>query len=95
MFGINNELLGIMKSGCHFSNTIEGSNYNNKRIVHIVARTLTIVGVLQQKDLNLLFDAYPSWKQRILMVNGFMHKIGVRNMTKYVKAINMENTITN
>jgi len=47
VFGINNELLGIMKSGCHFSNTISAEqNYGNKRIVHIVARTLTIVGVL-------------------------------------------------
>lgn len=53
MFGINNELMGILKSGCHYSSDVP-KNFNNfgkKRIIHLIARTLTIVGVFKKNDI--------------------------------------------
>jgi len=94
-FGINNELLGFMKSGSHFSNDIGGPNFQNKRIVHLIARSLIIVGVLRHEDLETLYEAYPDWKEKVQTLNGIIHKVAAKNLTKYVKAINMENNLTN
>ena len=57
MYGITNELIGILKPGSHFSNvSIAGDdqklNYNSKRIVHVIAKSLTIIGVIKRNDLD-------------------------------------------
>ena len=64
VFGMNNDIIGIMRNGCHFSNELGPKvieDFNGKRIVHIVAKSLTIVGVLPKEDLDILFQAYPYW----------------------------------
>ena len=67
MYGINNELLGIMKSGSHFSNDLPSkmNNFEKKRLVHIMARTLTIVGVLKRSDILFLYEAFPEFKEKM------------------------------
>jgi hypothetical protein len=54
MVGFNTDIIGIMGRGCHFSNDLlpkDDDNYHNKRIVHIVAKTLSVVGVIQKSDI--------------------------------------------
>jgi len=56
ILGINNELMGILKSGCHYSSDLpkKGNNFGKKRIVHVIARSLSIVGVLKKQDIEYL-----------------------------------------
>lgn len=54
MLGLNNEIVGIMRSGTHFNNIL-GDNapedFGGKRIVHIIAKTMIIVGVMKKVDI--------------------------------------------
>lgn len=55
MFGINNELLCILSRGTHFNNLMGDDSiekdFEGKRLCHIVAKTLTIVGVIEYDSL--------------------------------------------
>ena len=58
VFGMNNDLIGIMRSGTHFSNKLGSKikeDFNGKRIFHIVAKQLTVVGIISKEDANVLF----------------------------------------
>ena len=49
MFGINSELLCIMKSGTHFHNSLDidaAEDFNGKRLCHLIAKDIVVVGVL-------------------------------------------------
>ena len=90
VFGINNDLIGIMKSGTHFNNEMGSSakeNFNGKRIVHIVAKSLTVVGVLRKKDFEIISEAYPYWHQIIIRLNRSIHNKAKKSLEKYSNAI--------
>lgn len=71
IFGINNELMGILKSGCHYSSDVpkQLNNFGKKRIVHVIARTLTIVGVFKKQDIEYLYRCYPEWETKMKLLN--------------------------
>lgn len=65
MLGLNNEIMGIMRSGTHFNNILGDrglEDFGGKRIVHIVAKTMLVVGVMRKENMERLFEAYPYWK---------------------------------
>ncbi len=64
MVGMDNQILGIMVRGAHFSNDLlpEVGNFEKKRTLHIVTKKQCIVGAIHKKDLKLLYEAYPAWK---------------------------------
>lgn len=77
MFGINNELVCILKSGTHFSNELENDveeNYGGKRLCHLIAKSITVVGVIDYEVVSQLLEAYPFFKQLILKFNHVLYK---------------------
>jgi CRP-like cAMP-binding protein len=62
VFGINNELVGLMRHGSHFNNSYSESDaydYKGKRLIHMVAKSHLILGVVDKKNLEKIFEAYP------------------------------------
>ncbi len=84
----------MLQPGAHFSNdlsepdTVNPANesYNSKRIVHLISRQLTIVGVLKKQDLQMLYEAYPEWKQKMRHLNHIMHGMAKSSLQKYIAA---------
>ena len=50
MYGIDEEIIHIMTSGTHFNNDLGGDleDFQGKRICHIVAKTICVVGVIEK-----------------------------------------------
>ena len=95
MFGINNELICILKSGTHFSNELEEDvveNYGGKRLCHLIAKSITVVGVLDQEIVNKLLEGYPFFKQLILKLNYALFKRCKDMLVKYKQTLGVEQT---
>ena len=72
VFGINNELLCILTSGTHFNNhmgDIPEYDFEGKRLLHLIAKSITIVGVIEEDSVKELFEAYPYWMLVITKLN--------------------------
>ena len=41
-------------------NSLE-DNFDNKSLVHLVAKSFVVVGCISQSDLEQLYYAYPKW----------------------------------
>eukprot|EP00347_Sterkiella_histriomuscorum_P000063 403377328 len=91
MFGINNELICIMGRGTHFNNIMgedtSEREFEGKRLCHLVAKTLTIVGVIEYDDLQALFQAYPYWKLLIIQLNRSLQKLSRACLQNYISLI--------
>mmetsp|Transcript_40599 Transcript_40599/g.39187 ORF Transcript_40599/g.39187 Transcript_40599/m.39187 type:complete len:134 (+) Transcript_40599:86-487(+) len=57
MVGMDNSVLGVMSQGCHFNNDLmpEQETYAKKKTLHILTRTLSIVGVISIKNLRSMY----------------------------------------
>jgi len=66
ILGINKEVMGLLKPGCHYSSDLPKkiNQFGKKRIVHLIARTLTIVGVFRKEDIEYLYRCYPEWEKK-------------------------------
>lgn len=65
LFGINNDLVCILGSGSHFNNELddeEQETFEGKRICHIVAKSIVVVGVIDPEKLAMLFNVNPFFK---------------------------------
>jgi hypothetical protein len=90
ILGINNELMGLLKSGCHYSSDIpkKEHHYGRKRIVHLIAKTLTIVGVFKKQDIEYLYKCYPEWEKRMKLLNIIIRRAAMKHLSSYMKALN-------
>jgi len=63
VFGMNNEILSILRPGAHFSTDITADNFNyqGKRIFHVVAQSLLTVAEIDREHMNMLIEAFPAW----------------------------------
>ena len=83
LIGLNNDLLGIMRSGTHFNNDYGYTGnefFEGKRITHLVAKTLTIMGVIEKSKLDLLFEAYPYCKLIVTRLNRSLYSKGKKSL---------------
>ena len=57
LFGMDSSLIGILRAGTFFHNGCvpHTENYNHKRIVHVIAKSLMIVGVISKDNVDMLF----------------------------------------
>jgi len=42
--------------------------------VHLIARTLTIVGVFRKEDIEYLYRCYPEWEKKMKLLNTIIRK---------------------
>ena len=73
VFGINQEFIGFLKPGAHFSNHRQLS-YNDKHIANVVANSLMVVGYLGEDEVQLLQDTYPEWFEKFRKLNDLFHE---------------------
>ena len=103
MFGLNNQLLGIMRSGTHYNNLLgemlveqEREKVTSKAVVHIFAKTLCIVGVVKKASLEKMFEAYPYWQQIVTRLNRAVFAKGKKALDSYLKTtLGLEPTFEN
>ena len=86
VFGLNNEMIGIMRNGCHFSNDTKHV-FENKRLCHIVAKQITTVGIIERENLELLYEAYPEWKIKLTRLNELFQNSALASLQRYVDDI--------
>jgi len=83
MYGIDNECLGVLKSGSHISNILRDNMHPSlckKRVAHLVVKQFAVVGVLAAEDAKTLGMAYPSWHQKFILTNEFLFKSSLKNI---------------
>lgn len=78
MFGLGNDVLGILRPGAHFNLDIGTGDttpeiYFGKRIVHLVSLSQCTVGLVDQEHLHVLFEAFPFWKTLVRKLNCHTH----------------------
>jgi hypothetical protein len=53
-----------------------------------VAKSFVVVGVLTKEDIEFIFQAYPSWRKKIQVLNIFLFDIGRISVEKAVNWYN-------
>ena len=89
MFGLGNDILGILRSGAHFNLDIGTGDtspeiYFGKRIVHLVSLELCTIGLVEQEQLHVLFEAFPFWKALVRKLNCHTHFKAKGNLEEYL-----------
>jgi len=51
-------------------------------VVHLVAKSFVIVGVLKEEDKNYLYKAYPVWKKKMQCINYYLFDLGQLSLEK-------------
>ena len=72
ILGLNEEFIGYIKSGGHYSNDLEDGNeliFDYKRPFHIVSKGITKVGILNNEKLKDLYIAFPKFKETLRTLN--------------------------
>ncbi len=65
-------------------------NFDSKSLINLVAKSFVVVGDLTKEDYEFIFQAYPSWRKRIQVLNMFLFDIGRASVEKSVKWYNKE-----
>mmetsp|Transcript_2189 Transcript_2189/g.3263 ORF Transcript_2189/g.3263 Transcript_2189/m.3263 type:complete len:252 (-) Transcript_2189:3161-3916(-) len=70
------EAVGFMHPGAHFGNNLpEGyKNYSNKRLCQLMSLQPTIIGIISAADIDILYQSFPYWKQKMQSLNLFTLK---------------------
>ena len=58
-------------------------NFESKSLVHLVAQSFVVVGVIKQADLEHLYHAYPQWQTMMQTLNRFFFEICKISAEKY------------
>lgn len=53
-----------------------------KSVVHLVAKSFVVVGVLKKEERDYLYNAYPSWKKKMQCINYFLFDLGQLSLEK-------------
>jgi hypothetical protein len=59
-----------------------GDNLDSKSLVHLVAKSFVVVGVLKEQERNYLYNAYPLWKKKMQCLNYFLFDLGQLSLEK-------------
>jgi len=72
-------------------------NFDSKSLINLVAKSFVVVGVLTKEDIEFIFQAYPSWRKKIQVLNIFLLDLGRMSVEKavnwYNKELNRENCL--
>jgi hypothetical protein len=73
---------GHLGSGRLKLNLEPGDNLECKSVVHLVAKSFVVVGVLKKEERDYLYNAYPSWKKKMQCINYFLFDLGQLSLEK-------------
>ena len=73
---------GHLGSGRLKLNLEPGDNLECKSVVHLVAKSFVVVGVLKKEERDYLYNAYPSWKKKMQCLNYFLFDLGQLSLEK-------------
>ena len=61
------EIIGVLKVGSHYSLDLSQGkyNYDYKTSCYMIATQPTVVGVVSQEGLDLLYSSFPEWKKKM------------------------------
>ena len=62
-------------------------NFNSKSLVHLVAKSFVVVGVLSRADLDQLYLAYPNWKNMMQTLNRLFFELCKLSVEKYCASL--------
>ena len=96
--GLNEEFMAIIRSGGHYSNDLEPEDeeiFDYKRPLHIVSAGISIVGVLNQKQLYKLYVAYPEFKEKLRILNKQFASYSKKVCKKYLTSNSVEYSADN
>ncbi len=98
LVGLNGDLMHIMTCGTHFNNELGQDvqeDFSGKRICHIIAKTLTVVGVINKENLKTLFEVYPYWQKIITRLNRSLYNKCRIAVKKYISELGYDDTYRN
>ena len=75
VYGANNEYLGYLRRGSHFSSVYNGYDFESKRLANIFATKFCIIGVLSEENLFKMSKAFPDWYSYFTELNSIFMKI--------------------
>ena len=75
-----------------FKMDFAADNFDNRSIVNLVSSSIVTVGVLKQKDRELLYKAFPEFKRRMQFMNRVLFQVGKVSLEKHTKQNQFENS---
>jgi len=75
-----------------FKMDFAADNFDNRSIVNLVSSSIVTVGVLKQKDRELLYQAFPEFRRRMQFMNRVLFQMGKVSLEKHTKQNNFENS---
>ncbi|CAI2367548.1 unnamed protein product [Moneuplotes crassus] len=93
IIGLNEEFIGYMKTGGHYSNDLDDDNENTfdyKRPFHIVSKGISKVGILNRSKLYDLYIAFPRFKETLRDLNTNFADYITKFCRKYLKSNNLD-----
>ena len=77
-----------------FKMDFPGDNFENRSIVHVVANSQVLVGVLNQPNREILYQAFPRLKMRMQYMNRTLFQLGKVSLENHTKQNHLKNTRT-
>lgn len=68
-----------------FKMDFASDNFDNRSIVNLVSSSIVTVGVLKQKDRDLLYQAFPEFKKRMQFMNRVLFQLGKVSLEKHTQ----------
>jgi hypothetical protein len=59
-------------------------NFENRAMVHLIAKSFVVVGYLEKSDLSVLYKAYPELKQIFRHCNRYFFDLGRKQVEKRI-----------
>ena len=67
-------------------------NFDSRSIVNLVSSSIVTVGVLKQKDRDLLYQAFPEFKRKMQFMNRVLFQLGKVSLEKHTKTNQFRNS---
>jgi len=89
LIGLNNRKLGVLRAGAFYSDELEEKPLV-RRLVHLVARRISIVGVITSENLDLIMKAYPSLTRKLYFANEYIYEKSYVAFEEYLQAQDLQ-----